>query len=384
MRQQYKWSGPILSKTIFPFKCVYWVTHVRFAILPTVTFQEYLTPIKVNQWIQAVSSSLVKMECSHSIEFLDDEIVLPKEYFVMDVFTQLRRNSGNVEKQESCYVQQAMDTRESLRDCRRGRPTLQRTLSHETTLKRKKREHVRNSLDEELLNAEWASYSPEERQILDFVIRNASLEESKSNQRKKSNKLQRFRIKRPKIFSRGHSSEKTPELSFHLTNELSSDKQNPADVKGATKKPWFIRRFIGSGNHPRSPSASPKPGRGRQPNDSPNISRRKPTGNPQVHALVQGARRSSSLQCLSASSFSVADEVTRPRAELSSDTKKVRRVASDAHTKRGRKEKIKLFRAHSTRQQRDFSLEESDTFFEIFDRFCRDPMALIDATEIDC
>ena len=331
-------------------------------------------------------------------DLIDDEAIFPTEFFVKDVFKQLRKNSNGVLELDT--EDDEMVASVNLNENRRCRPTLERTLSHETTLKRKKREHARRSLNEELLNAEWATYSPEEREILDFVVRKASLEENKS--RKKSSKLQKLRINRPKIFARNRSSTKTTKATkpgIPVATEIFGEKQTSfdenSDGKVSSKKPWFIRRFIDSASQLKSPSSSPKSTSRRQMNedgrrhnfaisDSPCSSRRRPAGNFQVHALLQKeVKRSSSLQCLSANSFSAVEEFRKTHAEASSKSQ-VRRRASDVQTKRERKEKVKLFRAGSARQQRDFEPEENDTFFEIFERFCKDPMALIDATEIDC
>ena len=330
------------------------------------------------------------------LDYIGDEIVLPKECLVKDIFGQLRKYSGVGVEQTT--RDEVADGRENLSECRKCRPVLERTLSHETTLKRKKREHVRMSLNDELLHSEWAIYSPEERKILDFVIRRASLEDSKSNKERKSSKLRQIRLHRPKIFSRNRNSKNsknpnTPESSEHLNEKRITDEYS--DGKLPTRKPSFIRRFIDSASHVKSPSASPKITRRRQSDElekrqkaptgdttnSPSQCRRRPTGNFHVHTLLQEEmKRSSSLHCLSYSSFPVADGTEQARADVSPGSEKLRRRASNAQSKREGRDPVGLFRAQNTRHQIDYN----DKFFERFENFCKDPMALIDATEIDC
>lgn len=343
------------------------------------------------------------MESQASIDSYQSEIVLPKEFFALDVFTQLRNTAACLSSDGSQEMQsdEEMCSRESSQEHRRCRPTLERTLSHETTLKRKKREHVRMSLDEDLLNAEWATYSPEERQILDFVVRKASLEEKKSNQRKKTSKLQRLRIQRPRIFSRNRNAGGARIADNQHSADVFDEKRNTegdcGDCKGSSKKPGLIRRLFESASHTRSPSSSPKfTGRkhlkdsqsrlsesmddGR---NSPSPFRRRPTGNFQLHTLLQEeAKRSSSLQCLSALTSVLSEANEQEQTDNPTMCEKIQRRASDAQTKRERTEKGKLMRDRNTRKGIHFEPEINDKFFEIFERFCKDPMSHIGATEL--
>ena len=335
------------------------------------------------------------------VENDEEEFVLPKERLVQDIFGQLRNISGDCLEKKT--EDEMVASREVMNECRKCRPILERTLSHETTLKRQKREHFRMSLNEELLHSEWAIYSPEELKILDFVVRKASLEDTKSNKGRKTSRLQKIRIHRPKIFSRNHNTTKSKKSDIPDTSEYlhgkSITENGYADGKMTPRKPSFIKRFIESASHLRSPSASPKLARRRSNevekrqntamrdiSNSPSQCHRRPIGNFQVHALLQEeVKRSSSLQCLSQSSFSVTDDLEKARVDVLSGSPELRRRMSDGQSKRQEsKEKVKLFRAPDSRHGVDYYLEDTETFFERFEHFCKNPMILLDATEIDC
>ena len=324
------------------------------------------------------------------VEDIEEGFVLPKESLAKDIFGQLRRNSNDrLEQKTSKETGCAMA---GVSDCKKSRPTLERSLSHETTLKRQKREDFRMSMHEELFHSEWAIYSPEERRILDFVIRKASMEESKSNKGKKGSRLQQFRIQKPKIFSRNRNSTKStrsniPESSGDFDGRKVTNSESCNDAKVQARKSSFIRRFIESASHMKSPSSSPKLARRTQSNGfdrqqnssmrdvrgSPDLCRRAQPENYRVLALREReVKRSSSLQFLPRDGLSVSD--------------KDRKTHADVPEKSNGEcvGKAKLYRAQNVNRRKEYTLEENDAFFEKFEHFRKNPMILLDAAEVDC
>jgi len=324
------------------------------------------------------------------VDDIEEGFVLPKESLAKDIFGQLRRNSND--RMEQKAKEETGRVKAGVNDCKKSRPTLERSLSHETTLKRQKREDFRMSLHEELYHSEWAIYSPEERRILDFVIRKASMEESKSNKGKKGSKLQQFRIHKPKIFSRNRNSTKStrpniPESSSDFDGKKVVNAESFSDAKVQGRKSSFIRRFIESASHMKSPSSSPKLARRTQSNGlnrqenssmrdirgSPDLSRRAQPENSRVLALREREmKRSSSLQILPRDGLSVSNRDRKTRADVPGKSN-VESVG-----------KAKLYKAQNVNRQKEYTLEENDAFFEKFEHFRKNPMILLDAAEVDC
>ena len=327
-------------------------------------------------------------------DLIEEDAVLPTDVLIKDIFSRLRRTSGS-ERRVRCFsmIEDTMADTENDKtdsalppDNRRRHPSLRRSLSHETTLKRRKRNDVRQSLNEQSLCAEWASYTPEEREILKFVILKADADgqcscDGRRRTAKKPSKLQRLRLKKPKIFSRNQDNE-----------VVNAEKEKINNNKGSSKFPNFIRRFVECSSQ-KSSLQSPRMNRRqsglekkhglplRELNGDRAI--RRPSGNSPLHAMIRDEiQRSTSNCCLSASSFSVVEEVEKARIEYSSRKDKMPRRASDAQNRRNCKERVKLFRANSARQVRSNNREENETFFEIFEKFRKNPMTLVDDTEL--
>ena len=152
--------------------------------------------------------------------------VLTSDVLVQDIFNRLRNYvpengvSGPEEVmdvvEEACHKSSRKFSRNGTQESRSGtsrsrrHSVLQPTLSHDSTLRRRKRpSQNRRSWDERCPSIiDWDTYSPEERQILNVLLKNAdqgceSDDEGKLHYAaKKPSKLIKLGLHKPKLFTR--------------------------------------------------------------------------------------------------------------------------------------------------------------------------------------
>eukprot|EP00112_Aurelia_sp_Birch-Aquarium-sp1_P014162 Seg3037.2 transcript_id=Seg3037.2/GoldUCD/mRNA.D3Y31 product="hypothetical protein" protein_id=Seg3037.2/GoldUCD/D3Y31 len=192
--------------------------------------------------------------------------VLTSDVLVQDIFNRLRNyvpeNGLSCPEQvmdvveEACHKPSRKFSRSGTQESRSGtsgsrrHPVLQPTLSHDSTLRRRKRpSQNRRSWDEHCPSIiDWDTYSPEERQILNVLLKNAdqgceSDEEGKSHYARKPSKLIKLGLHKPKLFARHRKGSKSSN-----SKKQRVAKQNEAPVQQREwPAPWPSKSGLQTG-----------------------------------------------------------------------------------------------------------------------------------------